>query len=226
MSHVLNWYKALLFFPLWMVLNRFTPNGICRTFPVLPVAEGLWWGCADTGSCGKEGPAQTWGCPGVWSGQGHRIPNICTDPGLLSMPPGKRWTTFMGSSVNSRRRGRRLSRLRSVISAITSSDSSLNRYCVHFYDIIFWTTTIKNMTFIVHSTRKRVLYWFLCVYLRILFILCYLFNENEDTENPMCFFTAVKNPLTFIFWTITENDIPHPNIFIISHPSLKCISVG
>lgn len=31
------------------------------------------------------------------------------------------------------------------------------------------------------------------VYHRILFMLCNLFNENEDIEKPMCFFNAVKN---------------------------------
>lgn len=125
----------------------------------------------------------------------HRswILNNCTAPGLLGMAAWTCWTTFMSSFVNSRRWGRKLSGLRSVISAITCSDSSLNRYFMHFYYIIFWSTAIKSMTFIVHYTTKCVSYWFLCVYLRILFILCYLFNENEDTENPMCCFTAVKN---------------------------------
>lgn len=130
---------------------------------------------------------------------GSWILNNCTAPGLLWMAPWKCWTTFMSLFVNSRRWGRKLSGLRSVISAITCSDSSLNRYFMHFYYIIFWSTAIKSMTFIVHSTRKCVSYWFLCVYLRILFILLSFQWKWRYRESNVLLYCSEKYPSSLYF---------------------------
>lgn len=141
-------------------------------------------------------------------------PQHRTHPRRLFMAPRKGWTTFMSSVVNSRGWRRRLSGLRSVISAITSSNSSLNRYCMHFYYVIFWSKAIKNMAFVVYSTRKCALYWFLCVYLRVLFILCYLFHENEDTENPMWFFYCSEKYPSSLYFEPPRRMTSHIPIFL------------
>lgn len=73
---------------------------------------------------------------------------------------------------------------------------------------------VMTLKYDTHYTfQKKMCLILFCVYHRILLILCNLFNENEATEEPMCFFTAVKNT-PYLYIELSQRMTPHIPIFL------------
>lgn len=73
---------------------------------------------------------------------------------------------------------------------------------------------VMTLKYDTHYTfQNKMCIILLCVYHRILLILCNLFNENEATEKPVCFFTAVKNT-PYLYIELSRRMTPHIPIFL------------